>query len=130
MAARSLAVHDAPEVADGVAHRNELVLVGRLAAPAEERTLPSGDVLTSWRIVVDRPPVSQARSDGRRLPTVDALDCVTWRRDVRRSVLTWAAGDTVELSGALRRRFWRSDRGPASRTEVEVTRARRLTKSG
>jgi single-strand DNA-binding protein len=108
-------------------HRNEVVLVGRLTAAAEERELPSGDALVSWRIVVDRPPVQ--RTDGRRSPTVDALDCITWRKAVARSVLTWQVGDTIEVSGALRRRFWRSERGPVSRTEVEVIRARRIAKA-
>ncbi|MDT7548546.1 MAG: hypothetical protein QOE84_940, partial [Actinomycetota bacterium] len=36
--------------------RNEVALVGRVSAPAEERVLPSGDVLLTWRVVVDRPP--------------------------------------------------------------------------
>lgn len=108
-------------------HRNEIVLVGRLTASAQERELPSGDALVTWRIVVDRPV--QHRTDGRRAPTVDALDCVAWRKAVCRSVLAWQVGDTVEVSGALRRRFWRSDRGPVSRTEVEVVRARRIARA-
>jgi single-strand DNA-binding protein len=128
MAAKVLAKESGAGTAAADGHRNELVLVGRLAAAAEERTLPSGDVLVSWRIVVDRP--AQSRPDGRRAPSVDALDCVTWRSTVRRSVLSWAPGDTIELSGALRRRFWRGERGPVSRTEVEVSQARRLAKSG
>lgn len=109
-------------------HRNEVVLVGRLTSAALERELASGDVFVSWRIVVDRPV--QSRSDGRRGPTVDALDCISWRKAVSRSALAWRVGDTVEVSGALRRRFWRGERGPASRTEVEVVRARRIAKAG
>jgi single-strand DNA-binding protein len=109
-------------------HRNEVNLVGRLTASAQERELPSGDALVSWRIVVDRP--AQQRTDGRRAPTVDALDCVTWRKTVSRSVLSWRVGDTIEVTGSLRRRFWRTERGPVSRTEVEVVRARRIAKAG
>jgi single-strand DNA-binding protein len=111
----------------GPAHRNEVVLVGRLAAPAESRTLPSGDVMFSWRLVVDRPP--PAKTAERRTPTVDTLDCIAWRGDVRRSVGGWSVGDTVEVSGAVRRRFWRSPGGPVSRTEVEVQRARRVARA-
>jgi single-strand DNA-binding protein len=103
-------------------HRNEVLLVGRLAAPAEERTLPSGDVLVTFRLVVQRPP--GGRSTARRVPTVDTLDCVAWRAPVRRSVLGWSAGAEVEVTGALRRRFWRGPTGAASRCEVEVSRAR------
>lgn len=109
-------------------HRNEVLLVGRVTTPAEQRTLPSGDVMVTWRLVVDRPP--QPKPSGRRFPTVDALDCVGWRGDVRRSAASWLAGDTVEITGALRRRFWRGAAGPVSRTEVEVTKARRLAKAG
>jgi single-strand DNA-binding protein len=128
MAAKVRAADVSNQTAGVDEHRNELVLVGRLAAAAEERTLPSGDVFVSWRIVVDRP--AQTRPDGRRAPTVDAIDCVTWRGTVRRSVLSWHAGDTIELTGALRRRFWRGERGAVSRTEVEVGQARRLAKAG
>ena len=103
-------------------HRNEILLVGRLAAAAQERELPSGDCIVTFRLIVDRPPQSRARSRA----TVDALDCSAFRADVRRRALGWAPGDVVQVEGALRRRFWRSPAGPASRGEVEVERARRL----
>jgi single-strand DNA-binding protein len=102
--------------------RNDVTLAGRLPAAAEERVLPSGDVLVSFRVVVGRPP-------GSRGPAVDTIDCAAWQATVRRTVLGWAAGDTVEVTGALRRRFWRAGAGAASRTEVEVLRARRLAKA-
>lgn len=128
MAAKALARDvSAPGLVAIGDHRNEVVLVGRLTAAAQEREMPSGDSMVTWRIVVDRPLVP--RSDGRRSPTVDALDCVAWRKPICRSALGWQVGDTVEISGALRRRFWRSERGPVSRTEVEVVRARRLVKA-
>jgi single-strand DNA-binding protein len=129
MAARAPATRDdLPTDAGTRDHRNEVLLVGRMTSPAEERVLPSGDVLVTWRIVVDRPP--QPRTSERRTPTVDTLDCVAWRGDVRRSAASWSVGDTVELSGSLRRRFWRATTGPVSRTEVEVVRGRRLAKAG
>jgi single-strand DNA-binding protein len=102
-------------------HRNEVVLCGRLAAAAESRQLPSGDVLTVFRLVVDRPPGRRRRA-GERAPTVDTLDCVAWRAPARRAAQSWQPGDTVEVTGALRRRFWRSPVGPMSRCEVEVER--------
>src|SRR4051812_49150284 len=106
-------------------HTNEVRLVGRVAATAEPRALPSGDPLVVFRLVVERPPEELARAR-RRAPTIDTLDCAAWRADVRRSVSTWSEGDIVEVSGSLRRRFWRGATGAASRTEVEVRRARRL----
>jgi single-strand DNA-binding protein len=36
----------------------------------------------------------------------------------------------VEVSGSLRRRFWRTPAGPASRYEVEVNAIRRVRASG
>lgn len=109
-----------------VAERNDVVLAGRLSAPAEERTLPSGDVLVSFRVVIGRPPETRTRS---RAPAIDTIDCVAWTAALRRTALAWAAGDSVEVTGALRRRFWRAGGGAASRTEVEVLKARRLAKA-
>jgi len=112
-----------------IAARNEVVLVGRLAAPAEDRELPSGDVLTMWRLVVDRPPSKKRLPEGVRPPTVDALECVAWTRGVQRSAAGWEAGDVLAVEGALRRRFWRTPTGPSSRYEVEVTRAKRVARA-
>ncbi len=112
-----------------IAARNEVALVGRLAAPAEDRELPSGDVLTSWRLVVDRPPSRRRIPTGARAPTVDTLECVAWTRGVQRAVAGWDVGDVVAVEGALRRRFWRASTGPSSRYEIEVTKAKRLVKA-
>ena len=108
--------------AQAVEARNEVVLVGRVSGVPEERELPSGDVVVTFRLVVDRPPQSRARSRA----VVDALECSAFRADVRRRALAWAPGDVIHVEGALRRRFWRSAAGPASRGEIEVERARRL----
>ena len=106
------------------AERNDVTLVGRLAAPAEERGLPSGDAIATFRVVVGRPP-----RPGSRAPAVDALDCVAWSAAARRTVLGWTKDDVVEVTGALRRRFWRGAGGAVSRTEVEVLKARRVAKA-
>lgn len=104
----------APETGDPE-QVNEVRLVGRISAGPEERELPSGDVLWTFRLVVARP---QGRRRGRA--TVDALECAVWGGRVRRSVSGWATGDVVEVHGALRRRFFRTGAGAASRVEVEV----------
>ncbi len=97
---------------------NEIRLVGRFPVESEEKVLPSGDSLRTFRIAVPRPVV-----DGRRRQ-VDSLECVAWDARVKRSVSRWRPGDVVEVSGALRRRFFRTRAGVASRVEVEVTTAR------
>lgn len=116
------------ETAEQVAARNEVVLVGRVSAPAEERELPSGDIIMTWRLVVDRPPPARGRTHGRRAATVDTFDCVVWTAKLRRAVRGFAAGDVVAVEGALRRRFWRGGAGAASRCEVEVVAARRMSR--
>ena len=96
---------------------NEVRLVGRLSGEPVVKTLPSGDQLTVWRLVVDRAPEKSAA----RSPSVDTIDCVAHRRSVQRLAQRWSAGDTLEVRGALRRRFWRGTGGTASRCEVEVS---------
>ena len=107
-------------------NRNEVVLVGRLAAAPILRELPSGDRVLSFRVVVRRPAGDPRRPGS---PTVDALECAAWRAAPRRSVRTWAEGDVVQVSGALRRRFWRTGGVPASVWEIEVAQARRLSRA-
>jgi single-strand DNA-binding protein len=112
---------------DSVSHVNEVRLVGRLAADAQHRELPSGDGLVLFRLVVAR--TGGAPKIATPGPGVDTFGCVAWRGDIQRIVSAWSAGDVVEVSGALRRRFWRGPTGPTSRCEVEVRRARRLQRA-
>jgi len=98
---------------------NEVRLVGRVSQPPEERVLPSGDTLWSFRVVVPRPD-DPARSRHQ----VDAIDCCVWSGRVRRSVASWRVDDVVEVSGSVRRRFFRTAQGAASRFEVEVSAGR------
>ena len=81
---------------------NEVRLVGRLSRDPEQRVLPSGDEMWTFRVVVPRP------EGGRSRQTVDALDCAVWGGRVRASVAGWAADDVVEVAGALRKRFYAS----------------------
>jgi single-strand DNA-binding protein len=108
---------------------NEVTLVGRVSAPADEKTLPSGDVLLTWRVVVDRPSPRRAAPEGTRLSTVDAIDCVAWPAGIRRTAAGFGAGDVVRVEGSLRRRFWRTPAGLQSKYEVEVAATKRLTRA-
>jgi single-strand DNA-binding protein len=106
--------------------RNEVVVVGRLVSAPAVRELPSGDSLASFRVVVRRPESSRPRPGS---PRVDALECAAFRGDVRKAVRTWVEGDVVEVTGALRRRFWRTGGAPSSVWEIEVAKARRLVRA-
>ena len=101
---------------------NQVRLVGRLSAEPEERTLPSGDRVVTFRLVVQRDPAASRSGRGQR---VDTLDCAAWSGRARRTVSAWQPGAVVEVEGALRRRFRRTPAGPTSRVEVEVRAARR-----
>ena len=98
---------------------NEVRLVGRLSQPPEERVLPSGDTVWTFRVVVARPP---NRVRGRQ--TVDALECAAWTARARRSVSAWSVDDVVEVVGSMRRRFYRSSASIGSRVEVEMSSGR------
>lgn len=98
---------------------NEVRIVGRISQQPEERVLPSGDVVWTFRVVVARPPgAAQSRQQ------VDALDCAAWSARARRSVATWGVDDVVEVSGSVRRRFFRAGDAAASRFEVEMVAGR------
>src|SRR3954466_14793682 len=88
---------------------NEVRLVGRVSQAPEERVLPSGDAVWTFRVVVPRPP---DRSRPRQ--AVAALEWAAWSARARRSVGGWAADDVVEVVGALRRRFFRAGGAAAS----------------
>jgi single-strand DNA-binding protein len=103
---------------------NQVVLVGRMSAPAEEQVLPSGSELWKFRVIVGRPPSTASRA------TVDTLDCVVWARRPARSVARWRSGDVVEVKGSLRRRFFApAGGGRVSRCEVEVASARLIRRA-
>jgi single-strand DNA-binding protein len=113
----------AAAVAKDVDHHNEVYLVGRLSGEPVERTLPSGDVLLAWRLVVDRPAADRSISKA----VNDTLECSTVRASIRRSVSSWSPGDVVEVEGVLRRRFWRGAGGGLnSKYEVEAVTVKRL----
>lgn len=111
--------------AGGLATVNEVRLIGRLSLAAEERELPSGDQLTAFRVVVNRP---RDKRRGSRVQ-IDALECHTWIARVRRAAMTWQVGDVIEVNGALRRRFFKTGGRLQSMTEVEVLSARRVSRA-
>lgn len=109
----------------GVDPVNVVRLVGRVSADPEERVLPSGDSLWTFRMVVGR-----AGGRGRSRQSVDVIDCAVWSGRVLRSVSRWGAGDVVEVGGAMRRRFFRGAGGTASRVEVELSSGRLIRRAG
>lgn len=111
---------------------NEVRLVGRLAQTAEERVLPSGDSVWTFRVVVPRPERSKPKRRGDTGPArrqVDALECAAWSGRTQRVVRGWERDDVVEVIGALHRRFYRTPAGTRSRFEVEMTGGRLIRRA-
>lgn len=101
---------------------NEVRLVGRVSGEPAARTLPSGDELVQLRVVVPRPP---ARAGSARAQ-VDTIDVTCWAAGVRRTASRLPEGQAVEVTGSLRRRFFATAGGRASRYEVEASGLRRV----
>jgi single-strand DNA-binding protein len=84
---------------------NLVVLIGRLARPAEARELPSGDRLVAYELTVERP--------GERAETVP----VVWM-GAPASAGDHDVDERMVVVGRVRRRFFRAGGGTQSRTEV------------
>ncbi len=97
---------------------NTVRLVERVGAAPVETELPSGDTIAAFRVIVVRP---EGHGSTQR---VDTLDCTAWGSRVRRSAKTWRKDDVVEVEGAIRRRFFATATGRASRVDIEVSAAR------
>ena len=106
---------------DSLPADNCVFLRGRLADDPLVRELPSGDVMATFRLTVNRGPGGRVK--------VDSIDCATVRARVRRSLARAVPGDKLEVRGSLQRRFWRGDAGPTSRYTVDVETVR-VTRAG
>ena len=95
---------------------NDLLLRGRVSAPATVKELPSGDKVVEFRLIVSR-----IDRDG-----VDTLDIAAWSGKSRKTALSLKSDDWIEVSGSVHRRFWQSPAGLASRWQVEAEEISRL----
>jgi single-strand DNA-binding protein len=109
---------------------NDVRLVGRLTGKPAVVELPSGDELVTFRISVPRGVRVGGSAPGSATPQrVDSVPCTAWSARVRRSVVSWEAGDLVEVSGAVRCRFYQAGGATRSRVEVEASSARIIRRS-
>lgn len=119
-----------------VAPANEVQLVGRVSGEPSERELPSGDKVVTLRLVVPRPArrartAAGAETEGRagtgaRRSQVDTIDIACWTARARATALRLPDGAGVQILGSLRRRFYSTGAGRASRYEVEASSVRRV----
>lgn len=101
---------------------NIVRLQGRVAAPAQERVLPSGDAVASFRVIVPRAGAARRRSKQK----VDTIECSAWTARLRRAAAKLQAGDEVAISGQLRRSFRRNGPSTASFVSVDIEHCERL----
>ena len=99
---------------------NQVFLVGRVTSLAVEKLLPSGDKVVEFRVVIGRD-----KSRGRK-KEVDSLDIAAWSSKARKSALSLKIDTWAQVSGSVRRRFWRAPTGLASRWQVEASEVVRL----
>lgn len=95
---------------------NDVLLRGRVSAEGIEKELPSGDKVCEFRIVITR-----SEREG-----VDAIDVAAWTAGLRKRSLSLKRDEWVEVTGSIRRRFWQSPNGLASRWQVEANDITRL----
>lgn len=62
----------------GNQYKNRVELAGRVSGEPSEKTLPSGDVVAEFRLVIDR--------DDRE--GVDTLDVAVWKAQLRKRALS------------------------------------------
>lgn len=95
---------------------NDLLLRGRVSAPATSKELPSGDKVVEFRLIITR-----SEREG-----VDTLDIAAWSAKSRKMALTLEGDEWIEVSGSIHRRFWQSPTGVASRWQIEADEILRL----
>nr|SBO98259.1 single-strand binding protein/Primosomal replication protein n [Nonomuraea gerenzanensis] len=91
--------------------------MGRLSAPAEDHSLPSGDTLTKWRIIVRR------RRHRRGATLSDSVPCITFNPEAAAVVRAMKPRDPIEVTGSFRCRVYGPSTGKSWRYEVEVSTA-------
>lgn len=101
---------------------NSVQLVGRVSADPETKTMPSGDEIVTFRLVVRRGAAARRRSK----QVVDTIECSAWSASARKAALRLSAGSEVAVSGALRRRFTRAGAGVVSWVSVEVATCKKV----
>ncbi len=105
------------EMKDQFEYLNEVLLIGRLSGVPVEKDLPSGDKVVEFRVVVGRLGSAKVKSK----VSVDTIDIAVWGARNRKTALRFDEHSWIEVKGAIRRRFWHSPNGLASRWQVEAS---------
>jgi len=99
---------------------NSVHLCGRVSSLAVSKQMPSGDMVVEFRLVVDRKSKRAVERE------VDTVDITSWLARPQKRALSLKINDWVEVEGSIRRRFWKSPSGLASRWQVEASQLRKI----
>ena len=110
------AIKEAAVELDSTLALNDVLLRGRVSSTGVEKELPSGDKVVEFRIVI-------ARSGELGF---DTIDISAWSSKLRRSASSLKTEEWVEISGSIKRRFWRGSTGLASRWQIDASEITRL----
>ena len=77
--------------------------------------MPCGDRVNEFRVEIDR------KGKG-----IDTIDIAAWTSMLRKKISSLMVDDWVEISGSVRRRFWQSSSGVASRWQVEAAKIAKI----
>lgn len=117
MATKSKKVNNSKRASDSSGdYLNQVALVGRLSGEAKEKVLPNGSKVVEFRLIIER---EKDRSGSKQL--VDTIDIATWSAIGRKTALKLDENAWISVNGAIRRRFWQSPTGLASRWQVEAS---------
>jgi single-strand DNA-binding protein len=115
MSAKAIALPRGKKIKDDLSV-NEIKIIGRFSGPACEKELPSGEKVVELRLIVTR--------DDRE--GVDTISVAVWKSMLRRRALSLQNDQWIVVAGVLRRRFWKSPTGLASRYQVEARELARI----
>jgi single-strand DNA-binding protein len=96
---------------------NEVTLIGRLSGSPTEKNLPSGDKVVEFRVVIPRKDKLSKSKKG----MVDTIDIAAWSAINRKIAMKLNEHSWIAITGSIRRRFWQSPTGLASRWQVEAS---------
>jgi single-strand DNA-binding protein len=99
---------------------NRVHLLGRVSSLAVSKQMPSGDLVVEFRLVVDRKSKRAVKRE------VDTLHITAWLARPQKRALSLKINDWVEVEGSIRRRFWKSPTGLASRWQVEASQLKKI----
>lgn len=95
--------------------KNVVQLRGRISGERREKSLPTGDTVVEFRLIVKRDDQG-----------FDTFDIGVRKAGLRKLAKSMHEQEWVEIAGVIRRRFWNSPSGLASRWHVEAREMARI----